>query len=532
MEILSCNPAGGSSSPTLKWQLSLAVTAGLLLTVGLPPYPWTGLLVPLGLALLFSQLMSGTRPALIAWVFALAHQSSLLYWLFFLDPAKSIPSRALVPVQAILVILYVSLFYLALGWVCGRLRQIWGKGRTWLLLPVLWTAMEALRSRGEMGFPWCLSGSAVIGTPLLGLARASGEIGLGAGLAAVGALLGLLLDRRAPKKPGTGLLVFLAAAAGLLWCGILIGAGQKPKPAGAPVTVAAVQADVALADKWNQALIDSTKVPYRYLTQQAANSGARLVVWAETAIPAYVRYEKDLLNWTRQVVRENSVFLFTGFPDAERQPDGKLRRYNSSGLFDPGGELLDRYAKHHLLPIGEAMPFTRWFPFLANVDVGQAEWAPGPSPHALDPGGEQDLPRISGLICFESIFSSMARKSVQAGSQCLVVITNDGWFGKTAGPRQHTWLARMRAAECGVPVIRCANNGISFICDATGRILDRLDLGRRGIVLAEISPGAGDTTYVRHGAWPLFWYLLVWGAAALALPGRMLGTDPGREGKL
>ena len=156
------------------------------------------------------------------------------------------------------------------------------------------------------------------------------------------------------------------------------------------------------------------------------------------------------------------------------------------------------------------MPFTSLFPFLAKVNVGQAEWTPGDPPQPMTLTTERGKFRFSGLVCFESIFSHLARNSVRNGSQCLVVITNDGWFGKSAGPRQHTWMARMRAVECGVPVIRCANNGISFICDADGRYLSWLDLGQRGVAHAQLSPGDGRTMYVAFGSWPLFGYLVIW----------------------
>jgi apolipoprotein N-acyltransferase len=283
------------------------------------------------------------------------------------------------------------------------------------------------------------------------------------------------------------------------------------------VEVAAVQADVALAVKWVDAKIDSTKVPYTELTEDAADDGADLVVWAETAVPAYLRYDKDLLAWARKLVQDEEIWLYTGYPDADRGPDGQVRTYNSSGLFSPEGQIVDKYAKYHLLPIGESMPFSSLFPFLAKVDVGQAEWTPGDPPRPMTMKMEQGEFRFSGLVCFESIFSLLGRQSVRRGSQCLVVITNDGWFGKSAGPRQHTWLARLRAVECDVPVIRCANNGISFICDADGKILDQLDLGRRGIVRAAITPGQGRTMYVAYGAWPLGGFLVIWFVLVIGL---------------
>ncbi len=504
----------------------VAIGAGLVMTVGLPPYAGTGALVPLALALLFWSLIHTRHPARTTWFFGLAHQMGTLYWLFLLDPSKSIPSPVLVPIQALAAIGYVSLFYLALGWAHGKVRARFGRNRALMLLPVLWVTMEALRSRGELGFPWCLSGSSLIGGPLLGLARASGEIGLGAGLAFVAAALAGLLARR--RRGGEQIIggrpvSLLLAGTAAVWIFLFLGARVEPDApashahladslgrAAGPVPVAAVQADVALADKWNKARLDSTRVPYQDLTRRAGRDGAEFIVWAETAVPAYVRYDVGLLAWLRETVIDGGAWLFVGFPDADRGPDGQVRTYNSSGLFDSRGIQRDRYAKHHLLPIGEYMPFQSYLPFLAKVDVGQAEWAPGQPPQPMNVDLDDGAFRFSGLVCFESVFANLARDAVRRGSQCLVVITNDGWFGKSAGPRQHAWLARLRAVECGVPLIRCANNGISFVVDADGRVLDSMDLGYRGIVRAEITPGDGRTLFVKVGAWPLFGFLALW----------------------
>ncbi len=505
--------------------INLAILAGLLVTLGLPPMAHTGVLVPLGLAVLFIALKGVRRPARLIWVFALVHQASLLHWLYLLIPAKTIPTRALVPIQASLAILYVTVFYLLMGWVFARLRSRFGYRRALLALPALWVGMEALRARGEMAFPWCLTGSAVVDGPLMGLLRSSGEIGMSALVVFSGITLAFLwFWRTRGQKYRTGALASIAGT-GLLLLALVVGAQLEPKATGGPfdtlrstpLKVAAIQADVSLEDKWQDSKIDSTRIPYRRLSLEAAEAGAQFLFWAETAIPAYVRHEKEHLNWLRGVVREANTPLYTGFPDAQRLQGGIINKYNSSGLFAADGTILDRYAKHHLLPIGEAMPFTSYFPSLAKINVGQAEWTPGPPPEAMIlPTESGDFP-FSTLICFESILAGQARDSVRRGSRCLVVLTNDGWFGETAGPRQHTKMALLRAAECSVPLVRCANNGISLICQENGQVLDELGLGRRGFVMAEILPGSGRTAYVRWGAWPLFWFLLIWVMLVLVL---------------
>ncbi len=487
-----------------------------MLTTALPPARGTGVLAPVALAILFVVLRAAPRPGRAAWIFGLAHQATLLYWLFFLDPAKSIPTRALVPIQALATILYCALYYLLFGWLVGRVRRHWGPTVMLVAMPALWVTVELLRLVGELGFPWCLVGSAWLDSPLMPLYATAGEIGLGCATALTGAALVALTDlRRGGPAEGRRAHLALVGAAVLGWLGLAAGAGVgggKPLPAGwrsAPLAIAVVQPNVSLSDKWDDAKTDSTTVPYTELTQRAAGAGAELVVWAETAVPAYLRYDRALMDWVRDLARATEVPIYLGFPDAAREADGVFRKYNSSGLFSSYGTLLAQYAKHHLLPIGEVMPFQRYAPFLGKIDVGQAEWSPGTAPapiHLQTDAG--DFP-FAGLICYEAIFGDLARQAVRRGAGCLVNITNDGWFGETAGPLQHGALSRLRAVECGVPLVRCANNGVSFVCGPDGRPTAQLGLHRRGILVEPVTLRAGDTLYVRVGVWPALVFLLV-----------------------
>ncbi len=517
----------------ISWATKLALLGGVMLTVALPPFPATVVLAPLSLMLFFQALRISDHPGRTGFVFGVAHQVTLLHWLFFLDPSKSIPSRALVPVQALAAIGYVALFYCLLGYLFGRLARDRGLWSFWLL-PVLWSGMEFLRGLGELGFPWCLSGAALVGSPWMALYRTAGELGVGVGFALVAATaLALWEGRGQPRKSILDGGIPLLVGTALWWTFLVVGMhglgttgdGTASNHAPQILRVAAVQPNVSLSDKWATGKLDSTRIPLTRLTRLAAAGGTQFVVWPETAVPAYLRYDRDLLDWVRSTARDNHIALFTGFPDAERGPGGKVLQYNSSGLFSPQGNLVAQYAKHHLLPIGESMPFSRYLPFLSHIDVGQAEWTPGAAPQPMTLGDSGEGLSFSCLICFESAFSHMARLSVLAGSRLLVIITNDGWFGNSAGPVQHAFLARIRAVENGVPVIRCANNGISFICDDKGAILDLLPVGRRGFVRADITAGRGDTLFVRLGLWPEFIFLLVWLLGGLLMKFRLRGRD-------
>ncbi len=522
--------------PAVRWRPGmptlLSLAAGVMLTTALPPMHGTSLLAPVSLALLFHLVGGHPRPGWLTFVFGVGHAASLMSWLFFLDPAKSIPTRALIPLQAMAAILFVAAHYWLLGIVVGLLRRRCGPRLLLAWLPVLWIGLELVRSRGELAFPWCLVGTAWLDTPVAPLFATAGETGLGAATALAAAAL-VAIGRRiggvsAERTGWRALLVATVLAWVLLWIGSAPRGARLPSGHRVtPLPVACVQADVAQEDKWDDARIDSTRIPYTDLTARAADDGAALVVWAETAIPAYVRFDRDLMRWLRAVARENEVAILTGFPDGRFEPDPdaqkerRLLKFNAAGLVSPRGELLETYGKHHLVPIGESMPFQGHLPWLGRIDVGQAEWTPGapPGPMALrTDAGEVSL---ACLICFEGAFSHLARGAVRRGANVLVNITNDGWFGYTAGPRQHAALARIRAIECGVPLVRCANNGISMICDAEGRVLDRLDMNLRGTVQAPIDPRPRGTRYVQLGRWPVLVFLALWLVVTAALARRV-----------
>ncbi len=128
-------------------------------------------------------------------------------------------------------------------------------------------------------------------------------------------------------------------------------------------------------------------------------------------------------------------------------------------------------------------------------------------------GGPLILPGIGAavpLICYEAIFA----EEINYGDdrpRLLLLITNDAWFGKAAGPHQHLAQARLRAIEQGLPMVRAANTGISAMIDAKGRITASLPLGVDGAIDAALPPALPSTIYSRAGDWPVFILLMLLG---------------------
>jgi apolipoprotein N-acyltransferase len=190
--------------------------------------------------------------------------------------------------------------------------------------------------------------------------------------------------------------------------------------------------------------------------------------------------------------------VFSGFPDYELGDDGKPYYLNAAGLLPPDPGPVHVYAKRHLVPFGERMPFQWLVPALGHVDFGQAEWRPG-TDDVLFAGGTG---RFGCLICFEAIFPDLARRDVNNGATWLVNVTNDEWFGNSAALYQHAAMAVFRAVENHVPLARSANTGLTLVTDAYGRIVAQAPVWRPEILVARLASPGPRTPYTRFGDWP------------------------------
>ena len=155
----------------------------------------------------------------------------------------------------------------------------------------------------------------------------------------------------------------------------------------------------------------------------------------------------------------------------------------------PDGSLAGVYDKAHLVPFGE------YFPVYANFILGEQGFVPGPGLRTLHLAG---LGAVGPLICYEAIFPAQV---VERGDRpsMLVNITNDAWFGDSAGPRQHLAAARMRTVEEGLPMIRAANTGVSTVIDAHGRMVGNLGLNKQGVLDLPVPGPLPPTFFARFG---------------------------------
>jgi apolipoprotein N-acyltransferase len=252
--------------------------------------------------------------------------------------------------------------------------------------------------------------------------------------------------------------------------------------------------------KWSGKHQAEILATFLQLSAQAAAGTPRpsLIIWPETATGSYLRREPAQVLQVSEFAARTGVPVFSGYPDWRLAVDGKVEQVNAAGMFAPDRGIGPTYAKRHLVPFGERMPFQRVFPALGRLELGQAEWTPGT--------GTVLFPSTAGpfscLVCFESIFPDLAREDVRRGARWLVNITNDEWFGDSPALYQHAAMAPFRAVENHVPLARCANTGVTMIADAYGRVTRRLAVWKAGVLIATLPPPGRPTFFTRVGDWP------------------------------
>jgi apolipoprotein N-acyltransferase len=466
----------------------LACASGALLVLGFAPFGWYPFVL-IGL-LGFLAALNGASPRigfLRGWLFGVGLMGFGVFWIrISLNEFGNMDTWVAHLLTGVFVAT-MALFFGLVGWLVRRMDR----GPAWLvpllLFPGLYLLVEWLRGWLFTGFPWLSLGYTQIDGPLGGFAPILGVYGVGLLILLSAGLLWVLRRRSGRGRVAAG------AALVLIWGGgMLLKQVSWTAPSGPGFRAAVVQASIPQAMKWDPDQLVSTMEIYWELTER--NLDAELVVWPETAIPDFLHHVRGvLLDPMAARAREEGTEIVLGIPVMD--PDTG-RHFNA--LLSLGSRE-DLYAKRHLVPFGEFMPFKAWLgPLVDLFEVPMSDFSRGSSERPLLAVGE----RVAGVsICYEDAFPTEVLQALPE-AEFLINVSNDAWFGDSLAPHQHLEMARMRALENGRYLLRATNTGISAIIDQRGRVLGTVPSFVRGDFATQVRPYAGATPYVRFGNAP------------------------------
>jgi apolipoprotein N-acyltransferase len=471
-----------------------SVLSGVLLALAFPHVDfswlaWVGL-VPL-------LLVMRKRPFRSGFVTGMAFFGIVLYWLNIVMTTYGGLHPILSLAAYLMLIAYLSLFFGAATWACCRIQEKLTLSPV-LTFPVIWVALEFLRSFLLSGFPWAI----------LGYSQSNHLVSIQSvdlfGVYGVSYLLVLSNVVLMQFWQGVREHSLRSSVWWALICVLLLVCGnytyglwrlRQPSETGmAPLRVALIQGNIDQSVKWDPNYQQATADTYRDLSLQAAATGAPdLIVWPESATPFYFQEPGSLHDEVVAVSQRTGSYLLFGSPAFERI-NLRFRYLNSAFLLNPRGEILGRSDKVHLVPFGEYVPLAQFLPFINKLVSGIGDFSSG-MVNPLPMNGE----RIGVLVCFEAIFPELARDYVRQGSSLLVNLTNDAWFGRSSAPFQHLAMVRYRAIENRIWVVRAANTGISAIISPRGEFTGRTSIFNKDFLLGEVVTGARSTLYHRFG---------------------------------
>ncbi len=362
---------------------------------------------------------------------------------------------------------------------------------------------QRITEASEIAFPWLHVALGQYRAPvLIQSASLFGIEGVDFLILAFCALIALFFHQRDKKRWGSLLCAVLLFAGNLSYGLVCLN-----RPSGTdPIRVAAVQGCILSGEKWSGS--SSATDTYFSLTRECADEDIDLVVWPESALPSNLKLHPDLLALLQSLSGEVDTPILTGcFWKNGVQSTNSAVLLTENTVSEP-------YSKRHLVPFGERMPyrafFETFFPFLGEINMLSSDLAAGESSALMELGGK----KLGTLICFESLFPSLASDSVKDGAQLLVLVTNDSWYEDSPAVWQHLAHAVFRSVETRRSTVRCANSGVSAIIDETGRITRELGPLKQGFLEGEVSYCDEITPFVSFGPRVLYFLgavLVLWG---------------------
>ena len=462
----------------------LAAGSGVAMALALPGPG----IVPLVLAVpgLLRRALTGVhgwRAFRIGWLAGFAQWVIAVPWVYIVLHRHGHFHAALAVLAVALVAGFLGLTWAFAAWAVSGLPETWRVAA----LPLDLAAFEEIQRLPPWIFPWNPAAAALTPVPmLLSPLPVTAAIGLSLLVLLLGSSLAALLEPRT-RRAGAIWVVITSLA----WVGAGLFA-PRAHPEGPAVRVAAVQPNVPLETRWDPVNEEAIEARVWRLSRQAADVGARWIVWPESAVPRTLDRDAEYRVQVETFAREHGLWLLLG---SIGLGPGESEYYNSVYTASPAGLVPWRYDKVHLVPFGEYVPLAGRIAALDALVREVGAFTPGtslmPMPGPVGPTGV--------AVCYEVAYPSLYAGEVLRGAKILATITNDGWYGDSAAPRQHLALAILRAAEVQKYLVRAANTGISAVIGPDGRVLTSLGVGREGIITADVRATSGVTPAVAFG---------------------------------
>lgn len=463
--------------------LLTALVAGLLVPLSFAPLEWAWLAVPLMAVYVGLVYRANARHAFMrGWAFGTGMFLTGIYWVYF-----SLHDYGYIPVVfaallTLILALFLGLFPALVAWLAARFGPACDGIRILLFLPALWVLMEWVRSWLFTGFPWLNLGVSQVETPLAGYAPITGELGMSWLVILTAAAIVYLFNRQSRRR------LSVIAVIVLIWgSGFLLKSVSWSERAAPDFKVAMVQGNIDQYTKWNPQHL--AQIIKRYVDLSRSHWDADVMIWPETAIPAFYSQVPDIVNELQTLAGEEETEMLIGIP----YRDADTGEYFNS-VMSLGSEV-SFYHKRHLVPFGEFIPFQDWISDVLDLmGLPMSGFSRGAASEATLTTGNI---KAGMSICYEIIFNSEVMQSLPE-AHYLVNVSNNTWFGDSAMPFQQLQMARLRAIESQRYVLSATNNGVSAVINHLGDVIAQSPQFQQHVLRATVEPRTGVSPFIHY----------------------------------
>tara|TARA_B100000945_G_scaffold165339_1_gene132608 strand:+ start:937 stop:2436 length:1500 start_codon:yes stop_codon:yes gene_type:complete len=468
-------------------KLKISIISGFL--IGVAYQPWgLGFFTYFGFIPLI-HLWTNNGPKInfkLGGVFGITYNLISNYWIGMNSGTNSIVAL----LSLFFAVLYLSLFWSIAGYIIGFLNN---KTNTFVGLPFVIVSLEWLRSFGPLGFPW--GNIALTQTKYINLIQFVDIIGT-YGVTFLVISINLIIYKAIYDRKHRKTLLSLVA---ILITGIMISGRSminSIKPKKESIDIAVIQPNIDPNEKWNASNRIKTFTFMDSLHNVAIEMEPDLILFPETALPAYIRLDTKIRKKLQDKVDSSKTPILIGTVDRKYGSKGEKIYFNSTIYFQPMKKY-EMYSKIHLVPFAE-------YDLLSNIEHPLSKLNLNIDRGVFQSGSEYKVFQLgqfnfSDLICYESSFPHIAKNFIRNGADILMIQANDGWLGKSAGPYQHFELARLRAIENRVTVVRSGNTGISGVIMPTGKVIKKINLGETAVFKQKIHLFKSGSLYNKFG---------------------------------
>ncbi len=465
--------------------------AGALSILSTPPYSFLPFIFCLGFGIYSISFISSLRKTFIAaWSLGFGWFSFGLYWISSAFIVADTYHTYLMPFAIIILPSLLAILW-GLAFVFGKLIN--KKNRFSIIYIIVFLSLfEYLRAYLFTGFPWLMPSIIFSSNEyFIQIFSFIGSFSTNL-IVLIFSVLPFILLSNFKGKYFLFLILFTPIFLIFIFGFLRFHNKSLLKPTYQHITL--VQPNIEQKYKWNLQRREQHLKNLIKLSSESFNNKnftKRIIIWPETSFEGAIPSDKKLLSTISQkVIKNSNTILILGL----LRTDGNSL-YNSLAFLNYKGNIIHKYDKIRLVPFGEYIPFRKQLSFISNF-LPVKDFSAGKNKPTIYIDGVGD---VITLICYEILFSDLIKGKISSNTNLLINITNDAWFGETSGPYQHLALAKIKAVEFGLPLVRVANTGISVFISPYGEVLDKIPLNQRGVKNVKLVSALDHTLYKIFG---------------------------------